>query len=116
MNIPDVHGELLLQMPAWNALYEIRDFSSRIQRLEGTADSQPLSVEKIDKQTWRIYAKGQTTVHYAIYWDTAGPFASQLNEEHAFVNPAMVLMYVPDRRNEAAALSFHDIPTGWTTS
>ena len=113
MNIPDVQGELLLQMPAWNALYEIRDFSSRIQRLEGTADSQPVSVEKIDKQTWRIFAKDQITVHYAIYWDTAGPFASQLNEEHAFVNPAMVLMYVPDRRNEAASLSFHDIPAGW---
>ena len=76
MNIPDVQGELLLQMPAWNALYEIRDFSSRIQRLEGTADSQPLSVEKIDKQTWRIFAKNQITVHYAVYWDTAGPFAS----------------------------------------
>ena len=70
MNIPDVHGELLLQMPAGNALYEIRDFSSRIQRLEGTADSQPLSVEKIDKQTWRIYARTELPVHYAIYWDT----------------------------------------------
>src|SRR5208337_3690846 len=27
MEIPDVHGELTLQMPAWNALYQIRDFS-----------------------------------------------------------------------------------------
>ena len=31
---------------------------------------------------------------YATYWDEAGPFASQLNGEHAFINPAMILMYV----------------------
>jgi predicted metalloprotease with PDZ domain len=113
MTIPDVHGELHLQMPAWNALYEIRDFSSHIQLVEASVNSQPLSLEKVDKQTWSIHGDGEINVRYAIYWDSAGPFSSQLNEEHAFINPAMVLMYLPDRRNEAASLSFRDIPAGW---
>jgi predicted metalloprotease with PDZ domain len=113
MTIPDVHGELLLQMPAWNALYEIRDFSSRVQRVEASSGSQSLAVEKLDKLTWRIHDDGAITVRYAIYWDSAGPFASQLNGEHAFINPAMVLMYVPDRRGEDISLAFRDIPHSW---
>jgi predicted metalloprotease with PDZ domain len=113
MTIPDVHGGLLLQMPVWNALYEIRDFSSRVQRVEAFSGSQPLSVEKVDKHTWRIHGDGAVTVHYAIYWDSAGPFASQLNDEHAFINPAMVLTYVPDRRSEDISMVFRDVPRTW---
>jgi predicted metalloprotease with PDZ domain len=113
MTIPDVHGELQLQMPAWNALYEIRDFSSRVQRVEAFSGSQALSAEKVDKLTWRIHGDGAVTVRYAIYWDSAGPFASQLNDEHAFINPAMVLMYVRDRRSEDISLVFRDVPRTW---
>jgi len=67
MNVPDVHGELTIQMPAWNALYEIRDFSSRLQRVGAFNGSHPLPIEKIDKLTWRIRGEGLVTVHYAIY-------------------------------------------------
>src|SRR5882757_7064871 len=44
MNVPDVHGELTIQMPAWNALYEIRDFSSRVQRVGAFNGSHPLPI------------------------------------------------------------------------
>jgi predicted metalloprotease with PDZ domain len=113
VTVPDVHGELTLQMPAWNALYEIRDFSGRIQRVEASVESLPLSPEKIDKLTWRVRGEGSITVAYSIYWDSPGPFASQLNEEHAFINPAMVLMYSPDRRTEAVSLNLYDFPKDW---
>jgi predicted metalloprotease with PDZ domain len=113
MTVPDVHGDLLLQMPAWNALYEIRDFSSRIQRVEASSGSQLPAIEKLDKLTWRVHGDGAITVRYAIYWDSPGPFASQLNDEHAFINPAMVFMYPPDRRDENISIVFRDIPVGW---
>jgi predicted metalloprotease with PDZ domain len=113
MRIPDVHGELLLQMPAWNATYQIRDFSSRIEQLTAESSGQPVQVEKLDKLTWRIHADGIVVVRYAIFWDSPGPFASQLNEEHAFINPAMVFLYVPDRRSEQVEAGFRDVPTNW---
>ena len=114
MRIPDVHGELLLQMPAWNALYQIRDFSSRIQQVTAESEShQPLAIEKIDKLTWRTRADGTVVVRYAIFWDSPGPFASQLNGEHAFINPAMVLFYAPDRRSESVGALFRDFPADW---
>ena len=113
INVPGVHGELLLQMPAWNGLYEIRDFSSRIQRVESFSGAQPLAVDKLDKLTWRIRGDGTITVRYAIYWDSPGPFASQLNDEHAFINPAMLFMFVPGRRAEAVSVTLSSLPAGW---
>jgi len=101
MFISDVHGSVTLQMPAWNALYQIRDFSAHVQDVEFDepahwARSQP--AEKVDKQTWRVSGDGLVTVQYAVYWDEPGPFATQLNAQHAFINPAMILMYIPDQR------------------
>jgi predicted metalloprotease with PDZ domain len=116
VNVPDAHGDLILRMPAWNALYEIRDFSSRIQRVEAFTGSHALPIEKLDKLTWHVRGEGMVTVRYAIYWDTPGPFASQLNEEHAFINPAMVFVYVPERRDEKIFLALQDVPVSWSVA
>lgn len=121
MTIPDVKGGVTVQMAAWNALYQIRDFSGRVQRVEAFAGNLlgdsgrffQLTSEKIDKQTWRIRSDGTVSVRYAIYWDDPGPFSSQLNGEHAFINPAMILFYVPDRRSEPVSLSVNEMPTDW---
>jgi predicted metalloprotease with PDZ domain len=111
--VDDVRDELRLQMPAWNALYQIRDFSSRIRRVEAFSGSRPLEIEKLDKLTWRVRGEKTVTIRYEIYWDSPGPFASQLNEEHAFINPALVLMYLPERRSEAVGVTLRDLASGW---
>jgi predicted metalloprotease with PDZ domain len=113
MTIPDVHGEVLVQIPAWNALYQIRDFSSHIQQVEALAGTTKAPVEKVDKQTWRVRGDGTVAIRYATYWDDAGPFATQLNGDHAFINPGMILFYVVDRRAEAVKLTFQDFPADW---
>jgi len=113
MTIPDVNGELTVEMPAWNALYQIRDFSDRVQQVEAFAGSERAPIEKLDKQTWRIRGNGTIKIQYAIYWDEVGPFASQLNAEHAFINPAMILLYAPERRLENVTLSIPNPPDDW---
>ena len=113
LEIPGVKGELKLQMAAWNALYEIRDFSSHVQQVEAFSDGQKVAIEKLDKLTWRVKAVGTVTVKYATFWDDPGPFNTQLNSEHAFINPAMILLYVPDRRTEKCELSLNPVPDGW---
>ena len=113
MTIPDVKGEVTVEMAAWNALYQIRDFSSHVQQVEALAGQGKAPIEKIDKQRWRIQGNGTITIRYATYWDEAGPFATQLNGDHAFVNPAMILLYIPDRRAEAVSLSMNDLPADW---
>jgi predicted metalloprotease with PDZ domain len=113
MEIPDVTGEVTVQMAAWNALYQIRDFSSHVREVEASVGSNRVAAEKLDKLTWRIQGSGTITVRYATYWDEPGPFATQLNSEHAFINPAMILLYVPARRGEQVKLDFNEIPGGW---
>ncbi|HJZ65145.1 MAG TPA: hypothetical protein VKD70_12555 [Candidatus Acidoferrum sp.] len=113
MAIPDVKDSVTVQMPAWNALYEIRDFASHVSQVTAANESGPLPIEKLDKQTWRITGSGKITISYSAFWDEPGPFASQLNSEHAFINPAMILMYVPDRRREEARCGLADVPTEW---
>ena len=113
MTIPDVSGEVHVQMAAWNALYQIRDFSNHVQQVEAFAGSEKVPIEKLDKQTWQIKGTGTIKISYATYWDEGGPFASQLNAEHAFINPAMILYYVPDRRAEAVSLSVSFSSSTW---
>jgi predicted metalloprotease with PDZ domain len=116
MTIPDVSGDVTVQMPAWNALYQIRDFSAHVQRVEAFVGGSPVAIEKLDKQTWKVTGNGEVTVRYATFWDEPGPFAAQINSEHAFINNAMILMYVPGRRAENVQACFADIPPGWNVA
>jgi predicted metalloprotease with PDZ domain len=114
MRIPNVRDRVTLQMPAWNALYQIRDFSSHMMQVTAKdEEGHPLPLRKLDKQTWSVPANGTVTVNYPILWDEPGPFASQLNPDHAFLNFAMILLYVPDRRSEDTKVAFEDVPEGW---
>src|SRR5262249_996708 len=115
MTIPAVTGEVIIQMAAWNALYQIRDFGNHVRQGEGFSGSgaAPASIEKMDKQTWRISGNGTIVVRYSTYWDEAGPFASQLTAEHAFINPAMILFYVPSRRDESVSVSIGFASAAW---
>jgi predicted metalloprotease with PDZ domain len=113
VEVPNVKDQLTLQMAAWNALYEIRDFSSHVQEVVAFANGQPVEIKKIDKLTWQVKGSGTITVHYTTFWDDVGPFSTQLNSEHAFINPAMILLYVPERRAEKCTLDLGNVPSDW---
>ena len=112
--------DLIVALPAWNALYQVRDFAYRVRDVrigKAAPEAAPAVPYKLDKQTWRIPAAaavdGSIDIEYSISWDEAGPFSSQLNTHHAFVNFAEVLMYVPDRRAEDVEVTFADVPSDW---
>jgi predicted metalloprotease with PDZ domain len=114
MRIPDVASDVTVQMPAWNALYQIRDFSAHVRQVEAFAGSEKASIEKVNKSAWRVHGRGGITLRYDTYWDEPGPFATQLNSDHAFINPAMILFYIPERREENVELTFgSSLPPGW---
>lgn len=124
MTVPEVHQELVVQIPAWNALYQIRDFAYHVLHVRADAASSlpggkpPVAqashpAVKLDKQTWRISGDGTIVVESDVYWDEPGPFSSQLDAHHAFINFADILFYVPDRRKEDVEIDFTDLPPGW---
>ncbi len=129
MEIPHAAAGETIAMPAWNALYQIRDFAYRVRDVEvarAPAGSGPIDfsvARKLDKQDWsldtatdgsRIAGSGtDDVVTYSVMWNAPGPFDSQLDEHHAFINLAEILMYVPDRRGEGTQIEFDDVPPGW---
>ena len=128
MHIPNAASGTKIAMPAWNALYQVRDFASRVRDVTAVAMSDNggsggnLPVLKLDKQTWQIgkpiaivegIGSSELMVSYSIEWNDPGPFDSQLNTHHAFINFAEILMYVPDRRAEDTAVTFNRVPADW---
>ena len=130
MTIPKAPPGTKIALPAWDALYQVRDFAYRVRNVEAwslpsdSKGSQDLLVRKLDKQTWQLgdafaattaNSANDIVLRYTIEWDEAGPFSSQLNAHHAFTNLAQVLMYVPERRGEDIMVFFSGVPDGWKT-
>jgi predicted metalloprotease with PDZ domain len=126
MTIPLQGDDVVVAMPAWNALYQVRDFAVRLVDLRAatgaSAESDPkCDIRMLDKQTWRIIGAatcvpnhpGPLTLQYSIEWNDPGPFSSQLDAHHAFINLADILLYLPDRRSEDTEVQFENVPAGW---
>jgi len=106
-----------VDMPVWNALYQIRDFASRIEQLHAaTPTGDPIPLQRLTPHSWRVGpAPGSASIvlEYSVFWDEPGPFNSEISIDHAFLNPATVLFYVPSRRAEDVSLEFTSVPSGW---
>ncbi|HKO03517.1 MAG TPA: PDZ domain-containing protein, partial [Candidatus Acidoferrales bacterium] len=118
MEVPNVQDSLEVDMPVWNALYQVRDFASRIEQLHAaTPSGGPLALRRLTPHSWRVSgASGAVVLDYSILWDEPGPFSSQINDEHAFLNLATVLLFVPARRAEDVSLEFTAVPSGWQSA
>ncbi len=115
MKFDSAQNKTAVQLPAWNALYQIRDFAHRVADLRATNQAgQALSITKLDKQTWQVVGDGSLQIKYDVYWDDPGPFNSQLNSFHAFLNLGEILLYGEARRKEGVEVRLVDIPQNWS--
>jgi predicted metalloprotease with PDZ domain len=108
-------NECELQLPVWNALYQIRDFAEYVTWVRARSNSGlPLAVIKLDKGRWRINGtEGGGEIEYEIFADQSGSFGAQLNAHHAFFNLAEILMYPVRARAYPMQVRFVDVPSGW---
>ena len=114
-------GTRVLDMPVWNALYQVRNFAANIQNVradpptfEGVGGEILTKVRNEGTSTWEVSGPASCiVVHYDIYLNSPGPFGSMLNGDHGFFNWAMVLMYSPELRSEPLSIRLLDVPTTW---
>jgi len=113
--LPEGSARRELQLPVWNALYQVRDFAQYVNWVRAKDRAgQPLAVRKLDKSRWQISgAERGAVVEYQIYVDSFGPFGAQLNSRHAFFNLAQLLMYPVDARDAPMFVRFSQVPEGW---
>ncbi len=114
MTIPNAEAETEIQFPAWNALYQIRNFIRNAQELHAECDGLPLTLTEVDLETRRSGPApcGKLDVNYRVYANGTAPFGSALDSRHAFLNLAMLLFYLPRERHRAIRIRFV-IPPRW---
>jgi predicted metalloprotease with PDZ domain len=115
IHLPEGAAERDLQMPVWNALYQVRDFAQYIVNVACHAPSgKALRMRQLNKNTWRISEVQQgADFEYDIVADLPGPFGAQYNQDHAFFNLAEILMYEVDARAAPVRISFTGLPNYW---
>ena len=113
--LPPGHTERELQLPVWNALYQIRDFAQWVNWVRAKDRAgKDLPIRQINDSRWRLEgATDGAVVEYQIYVDSFGPFGAQLNSHHAFLNLAQILMYPVDGRSAPMTVRFSHVPSDW---
>jgi len=115
MKLPAGEAVRTVQLPVWNAVYQIRDFAQYVNWEKAKSPTgQALPLHQLDKTTWQIdSAQDGVIVEYEVFADEGGPYGAQVNVHHAFLNLAEILMYVVDGRSWETDLTFTDLPQGW---
>lgn len=115
IRLRDGSGVRTLNMPVWNALYQVRDFAANVENVQAhDASGAEAMVRKTKTSEWEITAPpGCVAVSYDIHVDTPGPFGSELDADHGFFNWALVLMYSPALRSEPMSIRLLDTPITW---
>jgi predicted metalloprotease with PDZ domain len=104
------------QMPVWNALYQVRDFSQYVSSFEAFRRSgEPLAHHLASPSLWRVEAAPgeRIQIRYQYFADSPGPFGCSASSRHLFLNPAQALVYPVDGLREPMTLTFRNKPAAW---
>jgi predicted metalloprotease with PDZ domain len=118
IDVPPGASSQTLQLPVWNALYQVRDFAQYVNWIRATDPSGVvLPVPELDKSSWRVDGTDRgAIVEYEAFADDPGPYGAQVNDHHAFLNLAEVLAYSVAARNQPIHVRFTEIPSGWNVA
>jgi predicted metalloprotease with PDZ domain len=113
--LPEGPTQRELQLPVWNALYQVRDFAKYVNWVRAKDRAgHALAVRASNPSRWQIAgAEGGAVVDYQIFVDSPGPFGAQFNSHHAFFNLAQLLMYPVEARSGPMVVRFNKVPEGW---
>lgn len=97
-----------LKMPVWTpGSYLIREYARHVESFSAKdASGTDLAWRKTNKNTWQIDAKGarEIVARYNVYANELTVRTSELNDEHAFISPAALLLFPKDHLNAASTV------------
>jgi predicted metalloprotease with PDZ domain len=114
IDVPPGANERELQLPVWNALYQVRDFSQYMNWIRADSAGEPLPLIQLNKSRWKISgAENGARVQYEMFSDIPGPYGFQFNSQHAFFNLAEILCYIEGGRSDPVEVEFRNTPAEW---
>jgi len=100
-----------LKMPVWTpGSYLIREYARHVQNFSvADAGGSSLTWQKINKNTWQIETKGakEIVAKYNVYANELTVRTNELNDEHAFITPPALLMFVKDQLKAASTVKIN---------
>jgi predicted metalloprotease with PDZ domain len=100
-----------LKMPVWTpGSYLIREYARHVQNFSvSDTGGNNLGWQKINKNTWQVETKGakEIIVSYKVYANELTVRTSELNDEHAFITPPALLMFVKDQLKVASTVKIN---------
>lgn len=99
MEIEGIKKEYVdVKMPVWTpGSYLVREYAKNVESFTASdKKGQALSVQKINKNTWRIFSgkADHITVNYRLYGFEVSVRTNYIDDKHAFLSPAATFMYV----------------------
>lgn len=111
MNIIDLPKEYIdIQMPVWApGSYLVREFSKSVEDVEATFNKKMLKVEKLNKNTWRVFSEKakNVVVSYKVYAFEMSVRTSFLDASHGYFNGTSIFMFVDELKNESSNVTIH---------
>jgi predicted metalloprotease with PDZ domain len=115
----DVTGERLqVHLPVWRTgLYRVIDPVGTVSEVRvSDADGTTLDFRQTAKSTWEITRptadSGTVVFEYIVYARSLEDRTRDVNSEHVFINPGLVLVYAESHRDSPIEVSA-DLPEGW---
>lgn len=105
-----------LKMPVWApGSYLVREFAKGVEGFKAEdADGTSLKVEKINKNTWRVYnSRADFTASYKVYSYEMSVRTSFLDATHGYLNGTSIFMYVDGEKDQEATLKVEPYE-GWS--
>jgi predicted metalloprotease with PDZ domain len=106
------------RLPVWTpGSYLVREHQRHVDGLKAVdQDGRPLSVEKVDKQTWRVACAGvrRVRVEYRLGCFELTVRTNHVDSSHAFLNPAAACAFFVGRENEPCTVRTK-APPEWRT-
>ncbi|UOQ77109.1 PDZ domain-containing protein [Hymenobacter sp. 5516J-16] len=105
-----------VKMPVWApGSYLVREFAKNVEGFEATAGTEKLRVEKVTKNTWRIYhPKARNfAVRYRVYAFELSVRTSFIDAAHGYLNGTSVFMYPAEEKQLPSTLEVKPA-AGWS--
>ena len=106
-----------LMMPIWSpGYYRVEDYAAQVSDVVAkTPDGQPLSIEKSDKNRWRLDTGGAATAHvsYRVFCNQRSVTTNEVNASYAVLNGAPTFITLAERGRRPHDVRI-ELPQGWT--
>ncbi|NJM66492.1 MAG: M61 family metallopeptidase [Acaryochloris sp. RU_4_1] len=106
-----------LKLPVWTpGSYLVREYAKHLQDFAATDEhDQPLSWRKVSKNRWQVQTTNsdQVIIRYRMFAHELTVRTNHLDASHGYFNPGAMFFYVPDREDQAIALTIHPPDPSW---